>query len=98
MAKQYDNSGALSRAEKKPGGSPNQPELRGSISVTCPGCGESHDFWMSGWAKSHPNWIKDHNPEGKYVSISIQPKDKSKQQDGGSRPGQRTDYDDDLPF
>jgi hypothetical protein len=78
MAKEYENSGIISRNKEKDDEHPNWPDLKGSATVG------GDEYWVSGWAKE--------NDRGKYFSLSFQPKDKGKgggRSSGGSKPDRR---------
>ena len=59
MSNERDNSGTLSRNERKT--SPNQPDHKGSIMI------EGKDYWLSAWVKEGPN--------GRFFSLAVTPKD-----------------------
>lgn len=59
MSNERDNSGTLSRNERKT--SPNQPDHKGSITI------EGRGYWLSAWVKEGPN--------GRFFSLAVTPKD-----------------------
>lgn len=86
MAKQYDNSGTLSRNKdkEKEGANPNWPDFKGSITVN------GQDYWLSGWVKE--------GEHGRFFSLSVQPKE-AKQQSPRTKAAQSiSDMDEDIPF
>lgn len=62
MTKVYDNSGSLSRNERKE--QPNHADYRGKATVG------GVEYWISGWIKE--------NEKGKWLSLSFQLKDDAK--------------------
>ena len=84
MSKQYDdtNRGALFKNDKKE--TENHPDYKGNVNV------DGVEFWLSAWIKEDKNGHK-------YMSLSVQPKEK-----GGTarKPQQgRNDRDTaDVPF
>lgn len=59
MSNERDNSGTLSRNERKT--SPNQPDHKGSITI------EGREYWLSAWIKE--------GPKGRFFSLAATPKD-----------------------
>lgn len=84
MSKQYDdtNRGALFKEQDKQ--SDKHPDYKGSINV------DGKDYWLSAW-------IKEAQSGRKYMSLSVEPKEKQ----GGKQPAGRgkhsSDFDD-APF
>jgi hypothetical protein len=74
-----DNSGILSRNEDKdgPGANPKWPDYKGS--VTAGGV----DYWLSGWLKN--------GPHGKFLSLSLKPKDEIARRIPTGRPAVASD-------
>ncbi len=86
MAQTYDNtnSGALFKNDKKE--TPKHPDYRGKINV------EGTEYWLSAWVKDGKN--------GKYMSLSVTPKDDAKPRAAPPRGGGKhfDDMADDIPF
>ncbi|MCM5682937.1 hypothetical protein M8A51_25725 [Schlegelella sp. S2-27] len=86
MAKQYDdtNRGALFKEQDKQ--SDKHPDYKGSINV------DGTDYWLSAW-------IKEAESGRKYMSLSVQPKDKQGSKRTATKAG-ATDADSDpsIPF
>ena len=72
MAKVYDNSGSLSRNERKE--QPNHADYRGKATVG------GVEYWISGWIKE--------NEKGKWLSLSFQLKDDAKPAPAPQRPAE----------
>ena len=87
MQKQYDdtNRGVLFKNDRKE--LDNHPDYKGSINV------DGVDYWLSAWIKE--------SQKGKFMSMSVKPKDDSSQPK--SQPKQRQqvhvdDMNDPIPF
>lgn len=93
----YDNTnrGAVFNNERKNG--PNHPDRTGNLTVLCPGCGEKHEFWVSGWLNTAgPN---ARNPGQRFLSLAVNPKeDVGGGYPSGSSPSNPEDFDEDIPF
>ena len=78
------NRGTLAKNEKKD--SPTHADYNGQINV------QGKEFWLNGWIKE--------GPKGKFLSLSVKPKDPSARQI--SEPTRKSsgfdDMDSDLPF
>ena len=61
MAKTYDNSGSLSRNERKE--QPNHADYRGKATI------DGVEYWISAWIKTGEN--------GKWLSLSFKPKEEA---------------------
>lgn len=61
MTKTYDNSGSLSRNERKE--QPNHADYRGKATI------DGVEYWISGWIKTGEN--------GKWLSLSFKPKEEA---------------------
>lgn len=59
MASDRDNSGTLSRNDRKQ--KPSHPDHRGSCVI------DGKEYWISAWVKEGPN--------GRFFSLAFQPKD-----------------------
>ena len=57
--KQYDNSGILSKNDRKE--RPSQPDFVGSLRIS------GKDYWLSAWKKE--------NERGRFLSLAVKPKD-----------------------
>lgn len=86
MAYDNTNTGILTRNDK--GDNELRPDYRGSINVN------GQEFWLSAWIKE--------GKKGKFMSLSIKPKDeKVAQAKGASGSGSARlsdDINDDIPF
>ena len=80
--KQYDdtNRGALFKNDRKE--TENHPDYKGQVNV------DGTDYWLSAWIKESQNG-------GKYMSLSVQPKEDRKP---AAKKPMRNDADEDLPF
>lgn len=86
MSKEYDNTnrGALFKNDKE-GGNPNWPDYRGNINVN------GAEFWLDAW-------IKD-GKKGKFMSLSIKPKQAKGERTAQNEPAKSDpDLDDSIPF
>lgn len=79
MAYDNTNRGVLFKNDKKE--ADNHPDYKGKINVA------GTEFWLSAW-------IKKSEDGGKYMSLSVTPKDAQQKQ---QKPKQK-DEDDDIPF
>lgn len=92
---EYDNTnrGVLFVNDRKE--KDTHPDRKGTINI------EGREFWLSGWIKE--------NDRGKFLSLSVTPKDEGGNRQQGQQPGQRpapytgkpdvdTGDDDDIPF
>ena len=61
MTKTYDNSGSLSRNERKE--QPNHADYRGKATI------DGVEYWISAWIKTGEN--------GKWLSLSFKPKEEA---------------------
>ena len=61
MTKTYDNSGSLSRNERKE--QPNHADYKGKATI------DGVEYWISGWIKTGEN--------GKWLSLSFKPKEEA---------------------
>lgn len=61
MAKTYDNSGSLSRNERKE--QPNHADYKGKATIA------GVEYWISAWIKTGEN--------GKWLSLSFKPKEEA---------------------
>jgi hypothetical protein len=76
-----ENSGSLSKNDRKE--QPNHPDIKGKCVI------DGREYWISGWLKENDN--------GKWYSLSFQPKEEKR---SASAPSKKTSAttDDDLPF
>ena len=85
MSRQYDNTntGVLFKNDRKE--SDRHPDYRGSINV------DGAEFWLSSWIKE--------GKSGKFMSLSVTPKDE-RSQSSAPKPSApaRMEEDDDIPF
>ncbi len=79
--KKYPNSGALFRNTDK--ADPKHADYNGSLNV------DGTDYWINGWIKE--------GAKGKFLSLSVKPKQKVAAADIGRREP-RADMDDEIPF
>lgn len=91
---EYDNTnrGALFKNDRKE--SDNHPDYKGSVNVG------GVEYWLSAWVKDGRN--------GKFMSLSVKPKDEQPQQSISQRAmpkkpdpissGRNADMDDEIPF
>lgn len=89
MSGGYDNTnrGVLFKNDRKT--SDNHPDYKGSVNVG------GTEYWFSGWIKTAgPN---ARNPGSKFLSVSVEEKDKRKDEKPYSPPD-LYDTDDDIPF
>ena len=78
MAKTYDNSGSLSRNERKE--QPNHADYKGKATIA------GVEYWISGWIKTGEN--------GKWLSLSFKPKEEAPtMRRGKDEPGDAPDSD-----
>lgn len=81
----YDNTGILSRNERKEKDS--HPDFTGQINV------DGKDYWLNGWVKQR----KDGS--GRFFSLSVRPKDATKQRAKTAAKQPAQDFqDDEIPF
>lgn len=86
MSQQYDdtNRGVLFKNDRKE--SDKHPDYKGSININ------GEEFWLSSWIKE--------GQKGKFMSLSVQPKEQQAKQQ--AKPQQRQqamrDMDDDIPW
>lgn len=86
----FDNTNRASLFKNDRKTQPKQPDYKGDACVVCPHCGAVAEHWLSAWIKPMRNKV------GKWMSISIQPKEEAK----AIPPAKPldTDFDDDIPF
>lgn len=77
-----ENSGSLSRNQKKDASHPQWPDYQGSIDVGGVG------YWISGW-------IKDGKDGGKFLSLSVRPKEERVSAPASREPSPEADS---MPF
>ena len=86
----FDNTNRASLFKNDRKTQDNHPDYKGDACVLCPHCGAVADHWLSAWIKPMKNKV------GKWMSVSIQPKD------APAAPSQQKpmdiDFDDDIPF
>lgn len=83
---QYDNTnrGVLFKNDRKE--QDKHPDYQGSINI------DGVEFWLSAWIKS--------GQKGKFMSLSVKPKEEKRKPDPIStgRPRKNADLDDEIPF
>ena len=77
----YDNSGALFKNDRK--GNPSQPDYKGSLNVG------GVEYWLSAWIKE--------GQKGKFMSLSINPKDQQQERREPPKQQRRDDFEE-PPF
>jgi hypothetical protein len=86
MTKEYDNTdrGVLFKNDRKE--QDNHPDYKGSLNVN------GVEFWLSAWIKE--------GAKGKFMSLSIKPKDQQRQAEPPRRqpPPRRQSHDDGPPW
>lgn len=84
MTKQYDdtNRGVLFKNDRKE--QDNHPDYKGSINV------DGQELWLSAWIKE--------GAKGKFMSLSVKPKDEHPKQPTKKQPRQTDMAEDDIPF
>jgi hypothetical protein len=86
MTKEYDNTdrGVLFKNDRKE--QDNHPDYKGSLNVN------GVEFWLSAWIKE--------GAKGKFMSLSIKPKDQQRQAEPPRRqpPPRRQNHDDGPPW
>ena len=88
MSKQYDNTNRGAMFKNNDKRDDRSPDYRGTLDV------DGNEYWISGWIKTAGAAAK--NPGAKFLSVSIQPKDESKET---KRTGIVDDIEDiDIPF
>jgi hypothetical protein len=82
--KNYDNSGILSRNDRKE--RPSQPDFVGSLRIS------GKDYWLSAWKKE--------NERGKFLSLALQPKDTPEAAESKAKPKQSSEvaFNDPIDF
>lgn len=82
MEKKYDNSGSLFTNTRKE--TESHPQYTGSITV------DGKDYWLSAWVKE--------GKSGKFMSLSVKPKDAQKEAPKPATRSSLSDIDSDIPF
>jgi len=84
MSQKYDdtNRGVLFKNDRKE--SDKHPDYRGQINVN------GEEFWLSAWIKS--------SEKGKFMSLSVQPKEDKPKASKPAKEQPRSDDTDDIPF
>ena len=91
----YQNTGSLSKNKRKE--QEKHPDMRGPATINCPHCGETSEFWVSGW-------FKIGRDAARFISMGFRPKTALDEQNNGldgkqlqSMPMMREE-DDGIPF
>lgn len=79
----YDNSGALFKNDRKE--KDTHADYQGSITV------EGKEFWLNAW-------LKDGKTGGKWMSLSVKPKEGRAEAKPQGRATRAADFDDEVPF
>jgi len=85
--KVYENSGDLSRNDKKT--EPNHPDHKGKMDTTCPACGAKTAWWLSAWIKTTRDGTR------KFFSLSLTPK---RDQPQAVKPHVEPKQEEEIPF
>lgn len=83
MSQQYENTnrGVLFKNDRKE--QDNHPDYKGSINVG------GQEFWLSAWIRE--------GERGKFMSLSVKPKEQRQQEPPRRQPPQRRQRDEDFP-
>jgi hypothetical protein len=81
MTTKYDNSGAIFKNERKE--KDTHPDYTGTLTVN------GQEMWVSAWIKS--------GQKGKFMSLSVKPKEAKQEQRAPQRQQSRDDFDDQGP-
>lgn len=88
----YENSGEGALFRNKNKKKDTHPNMRGTITVTCPHCKYGSEHWVSAWTRTPKS-----NPNGdKYQSLALNPKEG--QPSATQSAASNESFDDDIPF